>query len=106
MPKSIPLRSLLHSLGVLVYVTFVATIMQNGSAWFGKEDTIFTVITVLLLACISAATVGSLVFGYPVIMFLNGKKKEGVTMAMTTIGWLVVELLVVLTIMFIVQKNT
>lgn len=106
MPKSITIRSLLHSLGVLVYVTFVATIMQNGGAWFGEEDTIFTIITVLLLACISAATVGSFVFGYPVIMFLNGKKKEGVTMALTTIGWLVVELLVVLTIMFFVQKNT
>lgn len=95
------MRSLLHSLGVILYVTLVATIMQNGNTWFGKEDTIFTVIMVLLLACISAATVGSLVFGYPVILFLNGQKKEGVRMAIATIGWLIVELFVVLLIMFL-----
>jgi hypothetical protein len=100
MTKSIPARSFLHSLGVVLYVTLVATIMHNGNAWFGKEDTMLTTITVLLLACISAATVGSLVFGYPVIMFLNGQKKEGVTMAMMTIGWLIVELFAVLLVMF------
>jgi hypothetical protein len=33
-------------------------------------------------------------------MFLNGQKKEGVTMAMMTIGWLIVELFAVLLVMF------
>lgn len=104
MTKSISIRSLFHSLGVVAYVSLVAAIMQNGNSWFGKEDTIFTAITVLLLLCISAATVGSLVFGYPVILFLNGQKKEGVRMAIATIGWLMLELIFVLLLMFIVRK--
>jgi len=88
-------RSLLHSLCVVVYVAFVAMIMQNGDRLFGKEDTVLVVMAILLLFCVSAAVVGSLVFGYPVVLFLNGQKKEGIAMALSTIGWLAVEMVVV-----------
>jgi hypothetical protein len=98
MPKSIPIRSLLHSLGVVVYVTLVATVMHYGNQWFGTVDTIFTSIAVLLLLCVSAATVGGLVFGAPAVWFLSGKRREGITLAIWIVGWLVLETVATLTI--------
>lgn len=100
MTKPLIQRSILNALGVVAYVSLVATIMRFGNTWFGKEDTYLTGIAVLLLLCVSAAVVGSLVFGYPVILFLNGQKKEGVSMAMATIGWLAIAMVLVFVAMF------
>lgn len=101
MTKPMFQRSLLNSLGVVAYVALVATFMNNAERFLGKTDTILTGIVFLLLLSISAAVVGSLVFGYPVILFLNGQKKEGVMMAISTIGCLMVELVLVLVVLLI-----
>jgi hypothetical protein len=97
------LRSFLHSLGVVAYIALVATFMRYANRLFGTEDTILTGIAFLLLLCVSAAVVGSLVFGYPVVLFLNGQKKEGIAMAVSTIGWMAVEMIVVLGVLAVVQ---
>lgn len=81
----------LHSICVVIYVSLVALIMQNGNKLFGKEDTVLTVIGVLLLFSVSAAIVGSLIFARPIIMVLAGDRKGAVRFAVTTIGFLVLE---------------
>jgi hypothetical protein len=76
--------SLASSLGVILYVSGVAWLMQHGQAFFGdKPDTIVAPIAMLSLFVFSAAITGSLVFGYPVWQFLNGKKTE----AFKAFGW-------------------
>ena len=97
----IQIQSLLHSLGVVVYIILVAALMNNGSRLFGEEDTILTVIAILLLFTISAAIVGTLVFGKPVMWYLNGQKKEAVQLTFSTIGFLVIEAIVIFIILFI-----
>ncbi len=92
--------SLLHSLGVVLYITLVALLMSNGNRLFGKEDTILTSIAVLMLFTISAAVVGLLVFGRPIMWYLNGQKKEAVRFVLYTIGFLVIEAIIVFIIMF------
>lgn len=98
-------RSLLHSLGVVAYVALVATFMRNANNLVGTTDTILTGMVFLLLLTVSAAIVGSLVFGYPVVLFLNGQKKEGVMTAITTIGWLAAELAVALVVLIITHAQ-
>lgn len=78
------LYSFLSSVGVVLYVTGVAWFMTNASRLFGdKPDNIRMPIAMLLLLVLSAATTGSLVFGYPVWQYLDGKKKE----ALKSLGW-------------------
>lgn len=103
MSKKLLTRTLLNSLGVIAYVLAVAMIMNNGERLFGKEDTILTAVAVLLLFSVSAAVVGSLVFGYPVVLFLGGQKKEGIMAVISTIGWLIAETAVTLVIIASMQ---
>ncbi len=91
MQRTLLFRSFLNSLGVVTYVLIVATIMNKGEQMFGAKDTFLAPAVFLLLFTVSAAVVGSLVFGYPVVQFLAGKKREGILAAVATIGWLVVE---------------
>ena len=89
MQKSkIILWSFLHSLGVLAYISIVATIMRQGNQWFGQEDKFITPVAVLLLLVISATITGSLVLGRPIMLYLENQKKDAVKLLAYTTGWL------------------
>lgn len=76
---------MLHALGVLVYVSAVAWVMTNGDRLFGPVETILGPISFLMLFVLSAAIVGLLVFAKPVMMYLDGAKKEAIAMLVYTI---------------------
>lgn len=97
MPQKIITRSLLNSLGVVIYVIAIAALMNNGSRLFGEKDTFLMGAGFLLIFCVSAATVGGLVFGYPIMLFLNGQKREAVNAAAITVGFLAIEATLLLT---------
>ncbi len=80
--------SFVHAVGIVVYITIVATIMQNGEKLFGKEDNFITPIAFLLLFTLSASVVGLLGLGRPVSLYLDGKKKDAVTLLVLTMGWI------------------
>ncbi len=90
LPTNPLVRSLMHALGVLAYAAFAATIMFNGEALFGDRPSIWGPISFLMLFVLSAAMVGSLIFARPVIMFINGEKKEAVNFLSLTIAWLAI----------------
>ena len=74
-----------------LYVAVVATIMQNAERLFGgKPDTALAPISFLLLLVVSAATMGLLIFGKPVMLYLDGKKREAVSMVVCTVACLAV----------------
>lgn len=93
----------LHSLGVVVYIVFVAYILQNGEHLFGKMNNIGGPIAFLLLFTLSAAIVGLLVFGRPVHMYLDGKKKEALSFTFATLGFLFIEALFIFIIMMLMS---
>lgn len=103
MKKELMLKTFRNSALVAVYIFGVSQIMVNGQTLFGKEDNAFTPFGILLLFSLSAAVVGSLVFGLSVILFLDGKKKESVLAAFYTIGWLGVFTLLALTTLFFLK---
>lgn len=90
------LLSFLHSLGVVIYVTWVVFIMINAEKLFGQMNDMWGPIALLLLFTVSAGITGLLVFGRPLYLFLNGLKTEGVKSALYTIGFLFLETIIFL----------
>lgn len=80
----------LHALGTALYVACVATFMSYTSEIFGgvKEETALIPFAMLLLLVLSASVTGSLVLGRPILWYLDGKKKEAVTLFIATVGCL------------------
>jgi len=81
-------RSFLNALGTAVYVTVVGTILWNNNKILEPKDNAFTPIAALMLFILSAAITGSLVIGKPMLMYIDGQKKEGVKLFIYTVCWL------------------
>lgn len=74
-----------HAFGVLVYIFLLATFFSQASDWFGKADQkIITPVAALMLFVFSALTVGGLVLGKPIMLYLDGHKKEGIKLLFFT----------------------
>jgi len=54
---------------------------------------------VLMLFVVSATVSGALVFGKPVLLYLDGKKQDAVKLFLTTLGWMVVILILIFVIL-------
>ena len=82
--------ALIDAAGTTLYVILVASFMfyLQGNAPKEEINTVFIPIAMLLLLVVSAALTGSLVFGKPVMMYLDGKKKEAVSLIGYTLGFL------------------
>lgn len=85
---SINKTGFLNALGALIYIAIVATIMQNGDKLFGQMNNFIGPIAFLLLFTLSAVVVGGLILGKPLMLYLDGKKKEAVSLFLTTCGWI------------------
>lgn len=91
--KKLFFMSILHSLGVLAYVSLVVLFMSNVQKIFGKNDNIVAGIIILLIFILSALITGSLVLGRPIMLYLDGKKTEAVKLPFYTMASLFVLLL-------------
>ncbi|MFZ2804369.1 MAG: hypothetical protein WA001_04030 [Patescibacteria group bacterium] len=85
----------LNALGTAAYIAVVATFFANAHFLGNKaEGTVLIPMAMLLLLVVSASVTGSLVLGRPVLWYLDGKKKEAVTLLIATIGCLFVLMVV------------
>ena len=89
-------KALANSLGVLVYCGLVGYVMVIGDRIFGKIDNVFGVVAFLMLFVLSTAIVGSLVLAKPIIYYLDGKKKEAISLLLYTIGILFLMTIIIL----------
>jgi hypothetical protein len=96
--------SFLHSLGVVVYVAIVAAIMSQAETLFDGGDTMWAPVIMLLLLVLSVAIVGVLIFGRPIMLYIDGKRKEAMALILGTLGFLTFELLLILVIMVGLQS--
>jgi len=84
-------KSFVNAVGVFIYVAAIAWLGFNSKAIFGAEPNNFLApLFMLLLFVVSASITGLLVLGKPILMYLNGLKKEAITMLFVTLAWLVV----------------
>ncbi len=86
--NNIPWYAMLHALGVLVYTSLVAWLMSSGEKIFGQMNNFWGPTAILMLFVLSAAVVGALVLGKPIMLYLDGHKKTAVHLLLMTIGWL------------------
>ena len=82
-------RSFLNSLSAAVYIAAVSVFVFNAGKFFGgKPDTFLAPLSMLLLFVLSAAVVGWLILGKPILLYLDGDKKGGVEMFFQSLAWL------------------
>lgn len=101
--------SLLNALGIVLYVIVVISILFNArfNEWFSEalEPLFFGPILFLLLFVTSATITALLMFGRPVLLYLNGAKKEAITMILYTIGWLISLMLILALVAYTVGTS-
>lgn len=79
----------IHALGTAAYVTLVGSLIFYAPKLFGGEnqqDVVLIPIAMLLLFVLSASITGGLVLGRPILWYLEGRKKDAISLLVTTIG--------------------
>lgn len=79
-------RAFINAIGTTAYIILVASFMFSLRSFQGLEEIVFIPIAMLLLFVCSAAITGFLVFGKPVMLYIDGKKREAVSLLGYTIG--------------------
>ena len=97
-------QAFVNSLGVLVYCGIVSYLMTNGNKFFGQINGVFGAVGFLLLLVLSTAIVGALVLGRPLMLYLDGKKKESLVMFSYTLGILFVFTAIILGLFAILNR--
>jgi len=96
--------STLNSLGVAIYVFLVVLFLNNAENIFGPQDNkILAPMLFLLLFIFSALLTGFLVLGRPIMLYLNGLKKEGLKALLYTGNGLLLILIIVFIIFLIIK---
>jgi len=88
--------AVINSVATAVYIALVSLLMTYGNQIFGQEMGVLGGVGILLLMTLSVLVVGSLVIGKPLMMYLDGNKKEAVKLLMQTIL-----ILAVITVIFL-----
>ena len=79
-------QSLSFSALAVVYIALVTTIMSHVGKLVGDQGKTFLgPIIFLLLVVTSVATMGLLIFGKPIMLYMDEKKREAVLMVISTI---------------------
>ncbi|NCO11441.1 hypothetical protein CO038_04330 [Candidatus Pacearchaeota archaeon CG_4_9_14_0_2_um_filter_39_13] len=94
----------LDSLGTALYIILVASLiyfLNTGN--FDNTRSVIIPITMLMLLVFSAAIVGSLIFGRPILWYMEGNKKEAISLLLNTLGiFLVFTLIAVFVLLTII----
>ncbi len=77
----------INSVATAAYITAVAGFMYFGSTIkLGRANTILVPTALLLLFVFSAALTGFLIFGKPAQLYVDGKKKEALSLVTYTLA--------------------
>ena len=86
MNKSLLKIAFINSIGTAFYIALVSLLMTNGNQIFGQANGILGGLGILLLFTLSAVIVGTLILGKPLMLYLDGSKKEAVKLLTYTIS--------------------
>lgn len=76
---------IINALGATLYIVFVASIVYYGPMLVDKVDSVIAPIAFLSLFVLSAACMGFIFLYQPFQLFLEGEKKESVTLFLKTL---------------------
>src|SRR5262245_21467677 len=84
--RSVIKNPFLNALAALAYIVLVSSVMFYITHTFNnKPDTVFAPIAMLSLLTLSASLMGYFFLYQPVMLYLDGKKKEATTLFVRTI---------------------
>lgn len=89
---SIHLIAFFQAMGVTAYVALIITILNQLTMIFasiGERIPFLGPLIILLLFVLSAAITGSIVLGYPLMLFLEKRKNDALILFCETIGFLI-----------------
>lgn len=96
-------HALANSLLTAFYVTLVVTFLNYAKTLFGDNEGPLIPMAMLMLLVFSASLCGFLVFGRPILWYLDGKKKEALSLFAYTVSILFVVTLAVFTTLYFVN---
>jgi|SRR3989344_4077757 len=96
--------ALLNGFAATAYVGLVALFMTNAERLMPTMPDALGVTMILLLFSTSAAVMAIVVFGRPVVWYLDGRKQEGITLLFATVCMMaLIGILVFLATMVVVK---
>ncbi len=97
--------ALINALATALYITAVGCFMYFGSVIkVGRANTILVPITLLLLFVFSAAVTGFLIFGKPAQMYVDGKKKEALSLLTYTLTFFSIITLIAMVLLIVFTR--
>lgn len=91
----------INALGASAYIFIVVSVMNFVTQPSrNKPDTFFAPITVLFVLTLSVAVMAYLFFYQPLLLFIEGKKKQAVDLFVKTVGIFAVITAIVLILLF------
>lgn len=79
-------QAFINSLLAFIYIILIVLFMNNGAKLFGEDDRgILAPIGILSLLVLSATVMGILIFGKPIMFFIDGNKKDAIKLTTYTI---------------------
>jgi hypothetical protein len=92
---------LINALSASAYIILVVSVMTFVTQPLrNKPDTFFAPITVLFVLTLSVAVMAFLFFYQPLLLLIEGKKKEAINLFVKTVGIFAAITVVVLTLLF------
>lgn len=89
MQRNIVWRALGHAVMLELYIALVMCMMPwLGSVLPGDDASLIGGLVFVTIFVFSAAVAAILVFGRPVMLYINGEKKAAIQFLATTLGWL------------------
>lgn len=101
--KQIFKQSFLSSIGAAIYIGLVATFMNYAERIIAGPDTILTGMAFLFLFVLSALVVGGLLIGKPIMLYIDGKKKEAVKTLAANAGWMLLFFAIAVIVLAIIK---
>lgn len=86
MNKDILKYAAFHALLATAYVALVATFMNNAEKILPNVPGVFGGMIFLLLFVVSAAVMGILVLGRPILWYLENRKEDAIKLLFYTVG--------------------
>jgi hypothetical protein len=94
MKKTPLVVGLFQALGLILYISLFATIVNSFSGTNVELGPFISIMIFLTTFVISASICSSIALGYPIILFFKGEHTRAIKTFLATIGWLVAFLII------------
>ncbi|MBS3085854.1 hypothetical protein J4225_04185 [Candidatus Pacearchaeota archaeon] len=88
--------ALINAFVTAFYIILIASFLYSGERFFGDGKTVLIPIAMLMLLVFSAAFTGFLIFGKPIMWYLDNKKKEAFSLLIYTLSLFLIITLIAL----------